>query len=57
MKNIALMAVAIVGWYFVLSFFSSLHTVVGSAFGITATWFGLLFVIGSAAIAKICLSK
>jgi multisubunit Na+/H+ antiporter MnhG subunit len=55
--NIVLTLVAMIGLYFILGFFSGLHATVGSAFGITFTWFGILFVIGSLGIAKVCLSK
>jgi hypothetical protein len=55
--NIVLTLVAVVGLYFILGFFSGLHAVVGTAFGITFTWFGILFVLGSAGIAKVLLGK
>lgn len=55
--NIVLTLVAVVGLYFILGFFSGLHATVGTAFGITFTWFGVLFALGSIAIAKVCLGK
>lgn len=55
--NIVLAVVAMIGLYFILGFFTCLTSTVGTAFGITFTWFGIAFVLGCLAIAKVCLGK
>lgn len=51
-------AIIVVGTYFGLNFFPSLHHAVAfTAFGNTVSWFGILFVVISGIGAKFCLGK
>ncbi len=47
---------SVVGWYFLLNLFPSLHTsVLGHAFGLTFMWFHALLFGGSAVLVSVCL--